>query len=130
MKNYDDIINMKRPISKKYHEMPIYNRASIFAPFAALTGYSDAISDAGVETYSKLYLNDEQKDMINDKLVSLKELKEKEIEIIYFKKSIKKDGGNYISIKGKVKKIDEYNKEIILESGIKIKLTDIFDIIF
>lgn len=41
--NYDDIINLPRHISKKHPPMSINARAAQFAPFAALTGYSDDI---------------------------------------------------------------------------------------
>ena len=40
MKNYDDIINLNRPISN-HVKMPLYKRAAQFSPFAALTGYDD-----------------------------------------------------------------------------------------
>ncbi len=46
MGKYDDIINLKRPISKNHAPMPIENRAAQFAPFAALTGYDDAVDEA------------------------------------------------------------------------------------
>lgn len=46
MKNYDDIINLPHPVSNKHPQMSKYNRASQFSPFAALTGYKEAIEDA------------------------------------------------------------------------------------
>lgn len=42
---YDDIIHMDRPVSKHHMPMPIENRAAQFAPFAALTGYEEAIAE-------------------------------------------------------------------------------------
>lgn len=42
--NYDDIINLSRPLSRKHPKMSLHDRAAQFAPFAALTGYEDAIS--------------------------------------------------------------------------------------
>lgn len=45
MNNYDDIINWPHHISKKHKQMSIESRAAQFAPFAALTGYSDAIEE-------------------------------------------------------------------------------------
>lgn len=42
---YDDIINLPHPTSKKHPRMPMINRAAQFSPFAALTGYDDAIQD-------------------------------------------------------------------------------------
>lgn len=41
--NYDDIINLPHHISKKHPPMPLMERAAQFAPFAALTGYDDAV---------------------------------------------------------------------------------------
>ena len=43
--NYEDIINLPHPVSKKHPQMPMANRAAQFAPFAALTGYGEAISE-------------------------------------------------------------------------------------
>ena len=45
MNNYDDIINLPHHISKRHKQMSIESRAAQFAPFAALTGYSDAIEE-------------------------------------------------------------------------------------
>ena len=43
--NYDDIINLPHHVSKRHPQMSMWNRAAQFAPFAALTGYDDAIND-------------------------------------------------------------------------------------
>ena len=45
MGNYDDIINLKHHISKKHPRLSMEQRAAQFAPFAALTGYEDAVDD-------------------------------------------------------------------------------------
>ena len=42
---YDDIINLPHHVSKRHPQMSMWNRAAQFAPFAALTGYEDAIKD-------------------------------------------------------------------------------------
>ena len=46
MDNYDDIINLPHHVSKRHPQMSMWNRAAQFAPFAALTGYDDAIRSA------------------------------------------------------------------------------------
>lgn len=43
--NYDDIINLPHPVSKNHPQMSMASRAAQFAPFAALTGYGEAISE-------------------------------------------------------------------------------------
>ena len=48
MENYDDIINTQWPPSSKknYHpSLPLNQRAKIFLPFSALTGYDDALKE-------------------------------------------------------------------------------------
>ena len=40
---YGDIIDREHPDSPKHPRMPRKNRAAQFAPFAALTGYDEAI---------------------------------------------------------------------------------------
>ena len=36
---YDDILNLPRPVSRRHRPMPLEERAVQFAPFAALTSY-------------------------------------------------------------------------------------------
>ena len=52
MGNYDDIINLPHHVSSKHPKMSMYNRAAQFSPFAALTGYENAIEES--EVYSAL----------------------------------------------------------------------------
>ena len=42
---YADIIDLPHHVSKRHPQMSMWNRAAQFAPFAALTGYEDAIKD-------------------------------------------------------------------------------------
>ena len=47
--DYDDIINLPHHVSKHHPQMSMWNRAAQFAPFAALTGYEEAIKDTAQE---------------------------------------------------------------------------------
>ncbi len=49
MDNYDDIINLPHHVSKSHPQMSMWSRAAQFAPFAALTGYDDAIKETAKE---------------------------------------------------------------------------------
>jgi len=42
---YDDIINLPHPVSKKHPQMPAIDRAAQFSPFAALTGYEKLLEE-------------------------------------------------------------------------------------
>ena len=44
--DYSDIIGLSHPVSKRHAQMSMDARAAQFAPFAALSGYEDAIQAA------------------------------------------------------------------------------------
>lgn len=46
MGNYDDIISQPHPEPKNHPRMSMKQRAAQFAPFAALSGYKEAIEEA------------------------------------------------------------------------------------
>ena len=50
--DYDDIIHLPHHVSKRHPQMSMWNRAAQFAPFAALTGYEDAIQESAKENES------------------------------------------------------------------------------
>ena len=43
--NYEDILYLSHPVSKKHKPMEIGIRSAQFAPFAALTGYGEAVEE-------------------------------------------------------------------------------------
>ncbi len=127
---YDDIINLPHPDSTEYARMSMANRAAQFLPFAALTGYDDAVEEASRLTKEKVELDENRKEILNNKLLFLEEHSSEnpEATITYFVPDERKDGGEYQSITGKYKKTDPYMHTVFLQNGIKIRLDDIFDI--
>lgn len=127
---YDDIINLKYEKSYKHKHMSLYDRSAQFAPFAALTGFEDAVIETARLTDDKKELDDGLKAILNYKLSIIEnELDKKpEITFTYFKKDKRKDGGSYITQKGIIKKIDNIEGKIILTSHDEIKIDDIIDI--
>ena len=132
MSDYEDIINLERPISKKHGKMSIGDRAAQFAPFAALTGFGAVIKETARLTDSKIELDEEEKQILNQKLQVIKsKLSEMPfITLTYFEKDLLKEGGKYINLTGNIKKIDEYNQEIVMTDGTKIRIEDIIEINF
>lgn len=126
--NYDDIINMPRHISSKHPQMKIIDRAAQFAPFAALTGHKESINEASRITNSKKELDENQKEILNNKLnyILLNLDKLLEIKITYFQADLKKSGGKYVTVLASIKKIDVYNKVLVLNNGKKIKIDDLY----
>jgi len=106
------------------------DRAAQFAPFAALTGYDSAIKETGRLTDNRIELDEEALTALSMKLQFLMDAidEEPEVEITYFKPDERKAGGAYLKITGIVKKLDEYERVLVLISGQKIKLDDIMDV--
>lgn len=132
MNNYNDIIYLPHHISRVHKPMSISNRAAIFAPFAALTGYGEAIYETGRITDTKIDMSDEDKYMINDKLLYIQSIinERPSINIKYFTPDSKKYGGKYVEIECKVKRIDNIYKQVILDNNKKINIDDILSITF
>lgn len=129
-RQYDDIINLPHHVSKRHPQMSLYARSAQFAPFAALTGYEDAIKETSRETSEKIDIDDELKSILDSKLQIIMEQKKNkpEISITYFISDLKKDGGSYITVTGIIKKIDLYNQHICLANNTEIPINDIINI--
>ena len=65
--SYEDIINLPHHVSSKRPQMPMLDRAAQFSPFAALTGYDDAIHETGRLTDEKIDLSEEEKEALDRK---------------------------------------------------------------
>ena len=130
MSNYDDIINLPHHVSSTREPMTLYNRASQFAPFSALTGYDEEIKETARLTDRKIELDEDTKNILNQKIIFLFNqinLKPK-VNITYFVKDKKKNGGIYKSVFGNVKKIDNVNKIIYFYNLEKINIDDILSL--
>ena len=116
MRDYSDIINLSRPVHnddyfiRKHPPMDIKSRAKIFAAFAALKRYNDAIKEASKVDMPDKELTEEELKELDYKLGVIKELKDEKkpvmVEIIHFKvdKDTKEIG--YIRTVGMLARLD------------------------
>ena len=111
LNGYEDIINKSRPVNNRHKRMSNYERAAQFSPFAALTGLGAAISETARLTDEKVEQDEEQLNILNNKFAILR-----------------KAGGKYVTISGVIKKIDDYQKIIVMQNNIIISIDDIADI--
>ena len=130
MSKYADIIELPHHKSRKHPHMSIANRAAQFSPFAALTGHEAAIQETARLTGRKIELEEDQKARLDETLHYLLQQGEQqpEIEVTYFKEDEKKEGGEYVSIIGKVKRVDFANQCLIMRGGNGIKVEEILGI--
>ena len=88
---YDDIINLPHPTSERHPRMPMAARAAQFSPFAALTGYEDAVHETARLTSIRAELTEEEKSILDAKLQRL--LPGAKAAFTFFRPDGKKEGG-------------------------------------
>ena len=125
---FQDILNMQYPnpeIEKDFPDKIL--RAAQFAPFAALTGYDEAVIETARLTDSKLELDEYTKEELNRKLNFLKDNLDylPETSITYFVPDKKKEGGKYVNKKGYIKKIREFESDVVFDDDTEILIDDI-----
>lgn len=127
---YDDIIHLPRPVSQRHAPMTVQDRAAQFAPFAALTGYEEVIEESGRLTDSRIDLDEGEISLLNEALNRIKERlpEQPPVRLTCFRPDGRKAGGAYCTVTGRVKKLDEYEKNLLLADGREIPLEQIFEI--
>lgn len=126
---YDDIIDLPHHVSATRPQMSMINRAAQFSPFAALTGYDAAIKETGRLTDSRIELLeddcaalDRKQQLLADRLSD-----HPEVSMTYFIPDKRKSGGSYVTVTGIVKRIDEFQRTIILTDSTIIPIDDILE---
>ena len=127
---YDDIINLQHHVSSHRDHMSIHDRAAQFLPFAALTGFDGEIKETARLTDQRIELDEATKSKLDEKLRIVQEQlsKQQEIEVEFFQPDETKAGGAYVLVKGTVKKIDKYERAVIMQDGTRILVDEIVDI--
>lgn len=127
---YEDIIGLPHHRSKRHAPMSRQNRAAQFMPFAALTGYDAAISEAGRLTEDFRELDEDMKEVLDARLQLLAERSADmpEVTIVYFVPDERKEGGAYREITGRFRKLDGQKRKLLLDRGEEIALEDILEI--
>ena len=125
---YEDIIDLPRPVSKKHPQPSMMDRAARFAPFAAITNYEEMVLEEARVTENRVLLDENELTLLNEKLNIIQEFLEKspEITVTYFEPDKRKSGGAYISITGIVKRIDQYERNLVMCDNKKIRIDDIY----
>ena len=130
MSKYEDIMDLKWPKTTTRKRMSLHDRAAQFAPFAALTGHDSAEKETARLTDHKIILSSEQESDMNYVLGLIQEVFPTPVEaqITYFQKDPLKDGGAYITRVCEIKRIDEFEKRVMLTDRSYIMIEDILDI--
>jgi len=126
---YEGILSLPHYQSSKRKHMSNHDRAAQFAPFAALSGFDSEVKEEARQTQVRIELDEYEIEQLNYKLQIIAEhLMELTVAITYFKPDELKSGGAYITKTGQVKKIDEYEKKVIMSDKTSILIEEIINI--
>ena len=127
--DYSDILDSPRPESDR-RKMTMTERGAQFSPFAALTGYEDAVEEAARLTDIQTVLTEEVKSMLNEKLRMIAERIDDlpEVAITHFVPDDRKAGGAYTVTVGIVRELDPITGDVIMMDRQRIPVERIRDI--
>ena len=132
MERYSTIIDPPSYTIKFHPCMSILGRAAQFAPFAALSGFDEDISETARLTEPREDFSEDELDDLDksfQKLIGLWRERPK-VTIRYFQPDKHKDGGKYLSYSGTFRFYDEENKLLMFTDDMKIPAIDVADILF
>lgn len=127
---YDDILSLPHPTSKKHRRMSGTERAAQFSPFAALSGYEAAVEETARLTEGRTELEEDEKARLDMKMQFVREHLGEEIEVFVtcFVPDERKEGGSYCTLAGRVQKLNDLERWILLSEGSRILMDDIVDL--
>ena len=122
-------------IDRPHHEpktrmrMPRSNRAASFSPFAALSGYDDAVKETARLTDRQIEIGEDTKIALNERLrIAMEQIENHPvITVTYFMADSRKNGGAYVKHTGVIKKIDECERKVIFRDQMVIPIDNIYE---
>ena len=126
MEKYKDIIDLPHHVSDVHPQMSMINRAAQFSPFAALTGYDDAIEETARLTDSRIELTEAEEDEISGKLGRLQ--RGDSVELTWFVPDKRKAGGRYNAERVVIKQVVAAEGKVNLADGRSVDTKDIIDV--
>lgn len=104
------------------------DRAAQFSPFAALTGYGDAIDETARLTDARIELSEEERAELDYKQQYLATLDAPTVTVTYFVPDERKTGGAYVTHTGTLKRIDELERMMVFADGARVSLDEVIAI--
>lgn len=127
---YKNILNNQYPNKETEKDFPDkVNRAAQFAPYAALTGFGSLVEETARLTKRKIEPDEGIKEDLDRKTQYLKDhMKDNPISVVYFKPDPYKEGGEYVTHRGTLADIREFEREFLFEDDTLVPIDDIYAI--
>ena len=127
---YAQILHHPRPGSQQRLPMPVRDRAAQLAPFAALTGFDDAIGETGRVVEQPIILAQDALEELDAAIRKIQDTIETqpEAEVVWFRPDSRKAGGCIHSARGRVKQVDIPGQLLLFADGKSVPLKEITSI--
>ncbi len=124
-RQYEDIIGLPRPVSRRHPPMARQERAAQFAPFAALAGHGAILREAARQTENRPALSEDAQTALDARLRLLAGRLEEHptVNATYFLPDEKKAGGACVTVSGQVLRLREFPPALCLAGGAEIPLS-------
>ena len=127
MRNYEDILHLHRPESA-HPRMRRQERAKQFMPFAALTGLGAVVHEKDRVLEPPVIKTEYSRQLLDEKLRRIQ--KGDTVTVLYFiprKQEEQAVLGEYVTVTGRVVRLDGYERVLELENG-TVPLEDIAEL--
>ncbi len=115
---YADIIDLPHHRSEKRPHMSLHDRAAQFAPFAALSGYDAMVREEARLTQTRRERSEEEQALLNRRMHLLMDQIQQgqgpRVKILYFIPDLRKEGGSFQTVIGRVKRVDSTARRLVL----------------
>ena len=127
---YEDIVNLPHHVSPTRPQMSRADRAAQFSSFAALTGHDAAVQETARRTASRIDTAEDQRYELDLKQQLLAQVlpSQPEVTVTYFVPDTRKVGGAYVSVSGRLKRIDSRRRVLLLDNGTEIPMDDVLEL--
>lgn len=125
---YNDILHLPHPVSPHRAPMSVWDRAAQFSPFAALTGFDAVIQETARLTDQPFELACDGAALLDRQLRILARHQDTwpEVTVTCFVPDVKKAGGAYLTITGKLRAVLPQKQILLLTDGQALPFSRIF----
>lgn len=127
---YDDMLDMPHHVSPTRPRMSLHDRAAQFAPFAALTGFGAAITEADRMPERRVELGEAETAELAEKLriLEARQSEHPQISLTRFIPDARKEGGRYETAEGRLRHIRPVEYTLAFTDGRVFDIDDIINI--
>jgi len=127
---YEDIVDLPHHVSPTRPQMSRADRAAQFSSFAALTGHAAAVREPARRTARRIDTAEDKRQELDLKQQLLAQVlpSQPELTVTYFVPDTRKAGGAYVSVSGRLKRIDSRRRILVLDDGTEIPADDVLEL--